>query len=600
MSELSVEFTASIKKLESALKKVKKDLVDTGEVAEKSAGKISKTGDKGAKGITKFGKSTANALPATQEFSRVIQDLPFGIQGVGNNIQQLTANFGNLSKSAGGTLPALKLMVSSLAGPAGILLAVSVVTSALTFFQNNLGKTRTEAEKLAEQQKKLAEGLEKYRERLTGVNRARLEGNRSSAEELVQLRNLRNQIENTTLSLAQREDGIKRLRNQFPAYFKDVKDESLLNGSLQKTYDSLTESIIKRAKATAASDLLVENAKKEFTLRSQLEALEQKISKEEISRGKAREDFTESTKQSYLAGVNPAANEYVKRIAAANDLLKEQTEIQKQLGIIGADNARLTQEVSANITVIPEIDTTKSIKGITDKFKNEFQNLDDIFGLNRAAQNSLDKLTPIFDNFKTTFNKFGDVIGFELKDAVSKIKPQLAEIEGLMVAFSERATDIVNNGIVSAFSAIGQGIGDAIANGGNVFKNIGANLLKVVGQVATQLGEAAIGIGVAMAAIKLSFSNPFTAIAAGVALVALGAALGGIANNALNGSSNVGAGSRSVSGQGSSTGSIGGGSVANSGFGGGKVVFEIAGTKLLGVLRNTQESNLRLGGNIGG
>lgn len=101
--------------------------------------------------IKGVGTSSVNALPAVTEFSRIIQDAPFGIMGVGNNIQQLTGQFGYLSKAAGGALPALKAMLGALAGPAGILLAVSSVTTLLTVFQDELFKTANKAEKLQEE-----------------------------------------------------------------------------------------------------------------------------------------------------------------------------------------------------------------------------------------------------------------------------------------------------------------------------------------------------------------------------------------------------------------------------------------------------------------
>jgi len=93
-------------------------------------------------GATKgLSKTSSNATNTMMEFSRVVQDAPYGIRGVANNIQQLVGNFGYLSKASGGASNAFKAMASSLMGPAGILLAVSLVTSLLVQYGDALLKS---------------------------------------------------------------------------------------------------------------------------------------------------------------------------------------------------------------------------------------------------------------------------------------------------------------------------------------------------------------------------------------------------------------------------------------------------------------------------
>ncbi|HEY9885734.1 MAG TPA: tape measure protein, partial [Vampirovibrionales bacterium] len=113
-------------------------------------------------------------------------------------------------------------------------------------------------------------------------------------------------------------------------------------------------------------------------------------------------------------------------------------------------------------------------------------------------------------------------------------KPPITEFAD---SLEEKKENIISatNQISAVFVNLGSTIGDALSGGASSFANFGNALLKTVGAIAVQLGEAAIGIGVAMLAIKLAFTNPFTAIAAGIALIALGSALGNIANNAISG-----------------------------------------------------------------
>ena len=99
-----------------------------------------------------------------------------------------------------------------------------------------------------------------------------------------------------------------------------------------------------------------------------------------------------------------------------------------------------------------------------------------------------------------------------------------ARIDALQKAeqFNQRVGQIMTGGLNNLAQGIGAALGNAISTGGNLVNALGGLLLGTIGSIAIQLGKAAIQIGIAMKAIKLSFKNPFTAIAAGVALVAVG------------------------------------------------------------------------------
>jgi len=82
------------------------------------------------KQIEDFSKRSRIAL---NSLSLVAQDLPFGFIGIQNNLPGVISSFGDLTREAGSVGGALKQLGSSLIGPAGLFLAFSVVTSAVTF-----------------------------------------------------------------------------------------------------------------------------------------------------------------------------------------------------------------------------------------------------------------------------------------------------------------------------------------------------------------------------------------------------------------------------------------------------------------------------------
>jgi len=78
--------------------------------------------------IQKSSKPTADATQSLVNLSRIAQDAPYGFIGIANNLNPMLESFQRLQKEAGGSGEALKAMGASLAGPAGIGLALGVAS----------------------------------------------------------------------------------------------------------------------------------------------------------------------------------------------------------------------------------------------------------------------------------------------------------------------------------------------------------------------------------------------------------------------------------------------------------------------------------------
>ena len=93
------------------------------------------------------------------------------------------------------------------------------------------------------------------------------------------------------------------------------------------------------------------------------------------------------------------------------------------------------------------------------------------------------------------------------------------------LAFNEGMNEIITGGLNNLAVGIGQSLGKALANGGNLAQSLSKVVLGTIGSMASQLGKLAIGIGIGVKGIVASLKslNPAVAIAGGIALVALGA-----------------------------------------------------------------------------
>lgn len=532
----------------------------------------------GNSGLGGVQKATANVTPTLLEFNRVIQDAPYGIQGVANNITQLTTNFGYLKQSTGSTKGALKALVAGFTGPAGILFAVSAVTSLLVAYGNQLNDSRSEAEKTAEATKKAAEALENYADSLEQVSRARLRGEQSAQKELLTLSQLRDAAEDTSRSTIDRKKAVQELRKLYPDYFKDLKDEEILTGGLKGVYDQLTDSILKRARATAASNQIVKNSEKQLIIESQLAALNNKISKEKDlirrrqEKGANSLDTTVGLQGASIKRTATQANEQDK----LNDLLEEQNNLLGQQQNLELSNIDLSQL----------IDTEGGI------------DLSDV----KLKEDKAIKL-PVAADLDVRVDRLGDTISraLESEDLAGLVDPIYEitdEVQLALENLNTSASALIQGSISNTFGELGASIGNALATGGNVIQSIGSTLIGSLGSFLSDMGKLLIEYGtLAVFKGKLDIAiatlpGPGTiaaglaAIGVGIALSAAGAALGSAATGGNTGSSS------SIGGSTRTSSFIGSGG----GFDGGRVVFEISGQKLVGVLDRTRNRNLAIGG----
>jgi len=95
--------------------------------------------------------SAGAAGSAVTEFGRTIGDAPFGLMGMANNIQQLSQQFVDLSNKSGGTKQALQSMLQTMIGPAGVVVAINIITSALVAYNMKKDKAKEKTEDFNEQ-----------------------------------------------------------------------------------------------------------------------------------------------------------------------------------------------------------------------------------------------------------------------------------------------------------------------------------------------------------------------------------------------------------------------------------------------------------------
>jgi uncharacterized phage infection (PIP) family protein YhgE len=137
------DLSAELQKAENLLSKLQAKLkrsTDVGEIQKLNTKIASVEGSIGtlSSRINGVAKPTNDATNALSNLSRVAQDAPYGFIGIANNLNPLLESFQRLQTKSGSATEALKSMAAGLVGPAGIGLALGVVSSLAVTFSDEI------------------------------------------------------------------------------------------------------------------------------------------------------------------------------------------------------------------------------------------------------------------------------------------------------------------------------------------------------------------------------------------------------------------------------------------------------------------------------
>ena len=329
--------------------------------------------------IEQFAKKSRTAL---NSLSLVAQDLPFGFIGIQNNLPNVISSFGELQKEAGSVGGALKQLGSSLIGPAGLFLAFSAVTAAVTFAIQKYGSLGAAVTALVSDNAKLVQVQNALNKELaTSIG--------NTAGETAKIQILVKTLNDMSKPMKERQDAYTALKKIAPEIAKGIDEENVLtkkNIDLVNANTSARIEYIKlRARENAILNIVNKNEEERIALEQQYPALLEKKQKAELAYNKTKGLSFDATK-TFNAGLNIEAL----NLQSATDALNKNAAQRRDLFKI---NDGLIGQLDPLIEGTSKYDA--STKAFTDSLKKknkEKKDELDLEELSRKARYAANKL----------------------------------------------------------------------------------------------------------------------------------------------------------------------------------------------------------------
>jgi hypothetical protein len=466
---------------------------------EATKGRIDAIKNVGSGSFDKLNQSVGNALPTLTNFGRVVQDAPFGIIGIANNIDPLVSSFQQLQAQTGSAGGAFKALGASLLGPAGIAIGVSVVTSALISFGPQIANFITGAREASK------ETLE-FRKSVDSITQSVA---KEGAEVGTFVAVLKSENETRERKIA----ALKELNRIAPETFGNLKLEKGevigLDTAYKNYIQNLRNVIAVRVKQLQLEQLIQKQLKEEGKT---LVGVEKALGLDAISQG------LEDQAKAAEAGGSAIGAAVTRGLAKTQQTQRTQrvNALQSQINDIIKDISALSKGIELTIPApkIEKINKSSIVKDIEEAIIGE-KDLGATFFGNKIIENQARAgLKEISEKLRSDFD------AKTIQPIPLPVTFQPKVIDQFDAAFAESLTMLGTD----AFSMLTQGIADAFAGNAEGLKSAFKGILNLVGDFLIQLGKAAIQQGLILKALS-TIKAPNLKIAAGIASVALGSIL---------------------------------------------------------------------------
>lgn len=512
------------------IKDLEKKMADAAKQTETFAKKSTTSFDNVGKSIKKL---SGTSVDFGGNLVKGFKDAATAADGFKDVAGNTLEGFGEGAKQAASALGPIGSIVAGI----GIAVVTALATAVIGDWIDSIGEATAAVKQLAEIQKTL--------------NDIQSEGNKNAAKETTSLKILYDSSQNVNLSMADRFKAAKALQDQWPGTFKNYTQEQITLGEAATAYKNLTEEIIKQARAKAALGKLQELAGKSLDLEIEKRKVLDKSAKDI---GGVKQRFVSSGSSSggsSLTGgggvsndviitkneqINKILDERDPKLKKINDDLKEnlatQTAITNMVGAGNLLNAAIKPDKELKVKTLKIKPDKVEIEKVGKAFLKSQENFNNQkIGGESAPALIVQTQLPFINSFSAQLkegiqNRLKDLeIGFNKNDAIEKLSAVLKAAEDKIKATQNKVLNDLNAIIDSTFqtvaidfaSAIGSGLG-----GGNI-DGIFDGLLKSLAGGIKKLGQSLVQTYLLVGLIKkVGFKNPATAVAAGLALIALG------------------------------------------------------------------------------
>ena len=434
----------------------------------------------------KLGRPMGDATNALTNFSRIAQDAPYGMIGITNNLNPMLESFQRLAKTEGGTKKALQAMAAGLTGPAGIGIALAVVSSLVVAFGDDIGVFIDKATGGSA-------SLREFSNSFTGAKTA-------FSDAYIQIENVNTAFEKFNNGTTSKKDALDEYNNSLGKVYGTTKDIA----EAERLFIENKDNYVKAALFRAAAQIALKKASEEAFKQLEAQAAPENANKVDLFMGESLGAFALSklTGGPAISATDIIGSEAIAKKAKSQEqvfktIFNQFNQLALEQDKAAVHSKDFGKELDKTVKATKLIDSLKQYSAALkyelaqqlmdyETYKKRFKQLDTSYIPFEFKQAPV-KESEFTKKFREeNADPFKNSIGRSLvpkATAFNKdLKQQSDVVDGLAKSyenFANMLSNNVTNGLMNVFDAMEQGTNpmDAVAQ---MFRNIALSIASAV------------------------------------------------------------------------------------------------------------------------